>query len=203
MLVRLIAVGIGLVRFRRDSDEPGRGIMDVGEGTIAIPDRSELVTALIDARLDLISFLSRRVRCRATAEDLAQDVFLRLTNSLVIARQPRHLIFRTAANLASNHLRDERRRVAIQHDAWLPLQQVVDDHTPERVAIGREALRLLAAELASWPARTREIFILNRYEGLTQREIAERLRISSTAIERHMARAILRLAAWAGEAGRA
>ncbi|WP_296615380.1 sigma-70 family RNA polymerase sigma factor [Sphingomonas sp.] len=156
-----------------------------------------IVRALIDSRHDLVRFLTSRLFCRATAEDIAQDVFIRLSTAEVDALHPRRLIFRTAANLASNHCRDERRRAEIRRDGLAPEQPVVNDLHPERFAIARDALWRLAEELATWPARTREIFILNRYDGLTQREIGERLSLSSTSIERHLARAILKLASWA------
>lgn len=154
----------------------------------------ELIQALVESRKELVNYLARRLRCRSTAEDIAQDVFVRLAASKVAAVHPRHLIFRTAANLASNHSRDERRRSEIRELQLAPEQADTEQRHPERIAIARDALRRLALELASWPARTREIFILNRYDGLTQREICERLGLSSTSIERHMAKAVLKLA---------
>lgn len=157
----------------------------------------ELVQALIDSRRELVNYLARRLLCRATAEDIAQDVFVRLASSKVAAVHPRYLIFRTAANLATNYNRNERRRAELRDSQLAAEQADTDQCHPERIAIARESLRRLAFELASWPARTREIFILNRYDGLTQREIGERLALSATSIERHMARAVLRLADWA------
>jgi RNA polymerase sigma-70 factor (ECF subfamily) len=156
----------------------------------------ELVQALVESRRELVNYLARRLACRATAEDIAQDVFVRLAGSKVAAVHPRHLIFRTAANLATNYNRDERRRAELRHLQFASEQADSDQCHPERIAIARDSLRRLALELSTWPARTREIFILNRYDGLTQREIGDRLVLSSTSIERHMARAVLRLAHW-------
>lgn len=155
-----------------------------------------IVRALIDTRHDLVRFLAGRVFCRATAEDIAQDVFVRLSTAKTEIVHPRSLIFRTAANLASNHRRNERRRAELANNDFAIGRPCVDDLHPERVALARDALWRLAEELATWPARTREIFILNRYEGLNQREIAERLGLSSTSIERHLAKAILNLTHW-------
>lgn len=160
-------------------------------------DRGALLRALVDVQGELVAFLSRRLSCRSTAEDIAQDVFVRLSTSPVAAHHPRALIFRTASNLALNHQRDEQRRATIRRSMIEPGQSAIEERNPEREAIARDALRRLAEELATWPERTREIFILNRYDGLNQREIAERLHLSSTSIERHMARAIRNLASLA------
>jgi RNA polymerase sigma factor (sigma-70 family) len=165
---------------------------------VALPSAKDIDFAgsFIEARPDLLRFLFSRLRCQATAEDIAQDVYLRLLTSKIVASQPRSLMFRTAANLASNHVRDERRRAEIREHDWLPTATLTEEQTPECHALARDALHRLACELSKWPTRTREIFILNRYDGCTQREIADQLKVSLTVIERHMTRAILKLAAW-------
>ncbi len=165
------------------------------------PERGALLRALVEVRGELVQYLSRRLLCRATAEDIAQDVFVRLSASPVAAQHPRALIFRTASNLAHNHRRDERRRADIRRMLIEPSQPAIEDRHPEREAIARDMLRRLAEELATWPERTREIFILNRYDGFNQREIAQHLHLSSTSIERHMARAIRNLAMLAARDG--
>lgn len=167
----------------------------------AEPEPNAMLRTLVDARAELVSFLTRRLTCRATAEDIAQDVFVRLSSSPVAASHPRALIFRTASNLALNHRRDEKRRAEIRATLIAPAESAIEERTPEREAIALDLLRRLAHELAHWPERTREVFILNRYDGLNQREIAERLSLSSTSIERHMARAIRNIAALAAKGG--
>jgi RNA polymerase sigma factor (sigma-70 family) len=164
--------------------------------SVATSHGADLLAALIDSRTDLITYLARRLRCRVTAEDIAQDVFVRLISSRVISNEPRHLIFKAAANLACNHVRDEQRRAEIRREMIEPFAVDTDECTPERTILARDALRRLSEEMASWPARTREIFILNRYDGYSQREIAEALKLSTTSIENHMAKAIFNLNRW-------
>ncbi|WP_171981913.1 RNA polymerase sigma factor [Brevundimonas sp. LM2] len=154
-----------------------------------------MTVAYLAHRGELVRFLTGRLRCAATAEDLVQDVYCRLASAAGEVDHVRALLFTTAGRLALNHLRDERRRQALRDDAWAPLQDQADLRSPERAALANDQLRRLAIELAAWPARTREIFILNRFDGLTQAVIAQQLRISQTAVENHMAKAIRRLAA--------
>lgn len=155
--------------------------------------------AFIAHRSELVGFLARRLRCPATAEDLTQEVYLRLATAPLAIRHARGLMFETARNLATNHLRDERRRADLRAEAWAPAQEEAERRDPERAALANDQLRRLALALAAWPARTREVFILNRFDGLTQKEIAQRLGISWTAVENHMAKAIRRLAELSAE----
>lgn len=143
-----------------------------------------------DDRPDLVRFLARRLRCRATAEDLVQEAYLRLIQSAATLRSPRAFLFRTVYNLAVNHWRDERRRAELRRDIVQPRSETVDATTPEDTVLVTDDLRLATETFATLPARTREVFVLNRFEGLNQREIAERLDISHTVVEKHMARAV-------------
>lgn len=154
----------------------------------------DLVSAFVRHRDELVGFLFRRLGCRATAEDLTHDVFLRARRSPGEVRHVRGLLFTTARNLAANHRRDETRRADLRTLEADLLSESAETRTPERALIATDALRRLVLSMDRWPARTRQVFILNRYEGLTQVEIAARLRISTTAVEKAMARAILRLA---------
>lgn len=144
-------------------------------------------------RRDLVRFIARRLRCRATAEDLVQEAYLRLIQATSPLRSPRAFLFRTVTNLALNHWRDERRRAELRRDILAPQVTRIDASTPQQALCVVEDLRLAADVFASLPERTREVFLLNRFEGLNQREISERLGISLTVVEKHMTRAVLRL----------
>lgn len=65
-----------------------------------------------------------------------------------------------------------------------------ETQTPERQAIGRDELRRLAETVASMPGKTREAFILRRIRGASQREIAQRMGISESTVEKHISRGI-------------
>jgi len=131
---------------------------------------------------DLVRFLTRRLKCEATAEDLAQDAYLRMLQSAQPIVNARAFLFHVGANLAK--LRAE------IHDL---LSGSCEEALGERNAMAAERLRVIAAVLPTLPDRTREILLLSRLEGLSSREIGRRLGISGTAVEKHLQKALLRL----------
>ncbi|HHK0213861.1 TPA: RNA polymerase sigma factor [Pseudomonas aeruginosa] len=67
---------------------------------------------------------------------------------------------------------------------------VADQPGPEESAVDADALARLREIVAELPPRTREIFRLNRLEGLTHAEVARRLEISDSSVQKHLARAL-------------
>lgn len=141
---------------------------------------------------ELEAYLARQVRCRQTAADLLQDIFVRIAQQPPQAgeRNLRSYLFRTAHNLAVDHHRREQRRqtepVPTEALAGIAAEQPV----PEEVADSRQRLALLRRCLTELPPRTREIFELNRIAGLTYGEIAARLGISESSVQKHLAQAL-------------
>ena len=145
---------------------------------------------------DLIRFLARRLRCAFTARDLAQDIYIKLheLNGPVDPQARKAYLFRVAANLATDYLRSERRRAELLSEAKDILWAPNDTLTPERLAIGREDIERLRRAAEGLSPLSREIFRLNRFEGKTQREIAEALGVSLTTVEKHIRKVLDRLA---------
>ncbi len=150
-------------------------------------------------RPGLVRFLTRRTGCAAAAEDLTQDLWLRMDGlrrgAAEDIRSPAAYLFRAAANLARDHARAEKRRAARNAGALaLVMADLPAVPSPERYAQGIEHLAAVEAALDALPPRSREIFALNRFEGISYRQIAVRLCISTTAVEKHMRRALDALA---------
>ncbi|MFC4313741.1 RNA polymerase sigma factor [Steroidobacter flavus] len=159
-----------------------------GEGLEQAP---SLVRAFSEHQGDLIRFLAKRLRCLFTARDVAQEVYLRtLRVPEAQVENPRAFLFEIASNLAIDHERVEGRRSELLEEVQDLLWTEEDKISPERQALAEDELALLHAALERLPERARLVFYLNRFDGLTQREIAERLGISRTNVEKHMRRAL-------------
>ena len=140
-------------------------------------------------------YLTRRLGCSEIGYDAAQDVFLRLLLSpgKLAHPNPRGFLLRVARNLAIDRQRAQAREP--QPETLDGLENELDDPIadPARIADARQRLRQLAGCIAELPPRCREVFVLQRFEGASQQEIAARLGISVKMVEAHLARAMLQL----------
>ncbi|CAG1001002.1 putative RNA polymerase sigma factor FecI [Rhodocyclaceae bacterium] len=142
---------------------------------------------------DLRGFIAARLRCDETAADLTQEVFARLSaQDGAVLRNPLAFAYRVARNLVVDHHRGQMRR----HEDAAP--QEFDDMPssapdPEDLAAARERLDQVAAAMAELPPQCRRAFVLNRFDGLSQVEVAQRMGISRQMAERHIAKAVLHL----------
>src|SRR5487761_1484710 len=141
--------------------------------------------------------LRRRGRSRDEADDLVQEAFLRLQVYCRDheVRNTGGFLLRTALNLALDRIRHARvASVVAQSPEELPL---VDPSPPlDEVYAAHERLLRMKAGLEAMSPRRREVFILNRIEGYSFPQIAERLGVTVSAVEKHAAKAILFLTDW-------
>ncbi len=144
----------------------------------------------------LMHFLQRNWRNRSDLEDFRQEVYENVLEAAEVER-PEHakpFLFATARNLLINRLQREN-IVPIEVMADLDaLGVAADEPGPERGALARDALRRLQTALDSLAPRSRQALLLKRVEGLTTREIADRMNISEQSVANHIARAVRALA---------
>ncbi|AQR63456.1 hypothetical protein BZG35_09480 [Brevundimonas sp. LM2] len=156
---------------------------------------SPVEQAFLRHRPELLRFLVSRLRCFATAEDAVQEVYVRASGARPPIHDPRALLFQTAANLIRNQARsDGRGRAAFSTYADLiapPFEAI----TPERQVLDAEALDRAQTAIQNLPPQCQVVFRLHRFDGLKQREVATHLGISTTAVEKHMRRAMAALVA--------
>ena len=143
----------------------------------------------------LVAFFTRRIRNRSEAEDLTQDVLMRVAERgpLDPDRPPDAYIFQIAANLLRDRARRQKVRNAYQSE-FAPTHTIwTEELNPERVVQARQSLATVKAALDALPERTRTIFILFRLEHMKQREIADMFGISVRTVEQHVVRASVHL----------
>ena len=141
-------------------------------------------------------FFSRRLRDGADVEDLTQEVFARLLKRAELGEiaNIEGYLFHTAANLLRERARKAARRPG-DAAAGDEIDAAVEDFSPERILLGREAYARMVEALQELPERARTIFVLNRFEELSAGEIARRLGVSVSTVEKDMMRAIAHLKA--------
>jgi RNA polymerase sigma factor (sigma-70 family) len=164
---------------------------------IPISERIDSGSFLTQMRPALVRFFYRRCKNSAQAEDLAQDVIVRMLGSAqwTTIDQAKGYIFRTAANL----WRDQTRRRIARGGAevsWDENSVVgISDGIPiERVLLSEEALHRVSEALLQLTERTRDVFVLSRLEQTKYVDIAKMLGVSVSAVEKHMIRALAHLA---------
>jgi RNA polymerase sigma factor (sigma-70 family) len=141
----------------------------------------------------LVRFFRRRSNSTEDAADLAQDTFVRLSaTDIQQIREPASFLFTTALNL----LRDRARSAQARHAAFaVPAEEaqlVCPAPNAERVVDGEQRMRAVEAELRGLSPKCRAVFVLFHFDGMSQREIANRLRISVSMVEKYIKQAVLR-----------
>lgn len=141
--------------------------------------------------------LLRRGRTREEAEDLIQDAFIKMQvycQDGGQVQQPEGFLVRTVLRLAMNARRDEHRELYVDAEVD-ELALIVDANpTPEQLVAADQCLERMTAALDAANPRTRDVFFMQRIDGLSYQQIAQRLGISVSAVEKHVARAMVVLA---------
>jgi len=140
---------------------------------------------------ELVCFINARLGNRQVAEDVVHDTYLRVLEraSDTPIEQPRAFLYRTALNLVID---DHRRNVIRQTE---PLEAVDQEEqlfipSPQATMDHGQRLEMMQRALAELPALCRECFMLRKIEGLSHPQIAERLGISRSVVEKHIVNAM-------------
>jgi RNA polymerase sigma factor (sigma-70 family) len=161
---------------------------------------SGLLGAFMECRPALLRYLTLRGARTDEAEDILQEVHLKLwAEKIGPVDQPRAYLYKMTNNHFLLHRRTVDRRARREED-WVQVhggeQLEVDERpTTEAALIAREQLAILQRVLDALPERTRAIFRRYRIDGEPQRQIAADMGISSSAVEKHLTRAYQAIAA--------
>lgn len=139
----------------------------------------------------LLGWLSRKLAHAGDAAELAQDTFVRVMSrprDLGEIREPRAWLTTIAHGLAVDHVR----RRTIERACLEAIASLSEAHapSPETRLLLFEALVRIDAMLDGLSPKAREAFLLSRLDGLTYTEIAYRLGVSLSSVEKYMASAI-------------
>jgi RNA polymerase sigma-70 factor (ECF subfamily) len=148
----------------------------------------------------MIHFLYRMVRNQAVAEELAQEVFLRVYRSRESYRAEAKFttwLYRIATNLAVNHARDTKHERAAQNiyldapdEETGTTPEVADDEpSVEQRLMTDERMAAIRKHVMALPDRQRMAVLMHKYQGLDYREIGDVLKLSESATKSLLFRA--------------
>lgn len=126
-------------------------------------------------------------------EDVAQAAFTRYAavQDKGSVENPRAFLYATARNIVIDHHRHARTADTYARDIGAYAEhEGVTEISPERVLLGKERLNRLLAFLGRMPERRRRVVLLNRMEGLSVAEVADRFGISEEAARKQIVRAV-------------
>jgi len=143
-------------------------------------------------RRGIRAYLTSRLGDAAVADELTQEAFLRLVEGggANAVANGRAWLYRTAHNLAVDHRRQEVRRRTDTVDTDRLAAFADEAPTQDDAAAARDALDRLRIVLEELPERTQQVFVATRIDGLTYSEAADRLGISDSSVQKHLARAV-------------
>jgi RNA polymerase sigma factor (sigma-70 family) len=139
----------------------------------------------------LVRFFKRRNSSVEDAADLAQDTFARLwSTDLRQVRKPESFLFTTALNLLRDRARSAQARHAALSVSAEEAQLICPAPQAERILDGEQRMRVLEAALRELSPKCRAVFVLFHFDGLSQRDVADRLHISVSMVEKYVGQAV-------------
>lgn len=135
----------------------------------------------------------RRIVQRDDVDDVLQEAFVRSfeAEGRHAIHDPRAFLLRTARNVALDHVSRAAYRTTGSLEV-LDADVLADDAVPAEVRLDAERRFLeFCQAVGSLPEQCRRVFVLKKVYGLTQEEIAARLGIAESTVEKHIARGLL------------
>lgn len=148
----------------------------------------------------MIHFLYRMVGNQAVAEELAQEVFLRVYRARSSYRAEARFttwLYRIATNLAVNHARDTRHERAAQtiyldqpdEESGTTPDVADDEPTAEQQLLRNERMAAIKLHVMALPERQRMAVLMHKYQGMDYRQIGDVLKLSESATKSLLFRA--------------
>lgn len=186
----------------REGTDPSRG----GASMTAPELEAWFVREVLPLEATLMHYLRHHWRNQSEIADLRQEVYMRVceaANTELPHPPAKPFVFAIARNLLIDRIR---RQQIVPIDAVSDLDALniaLDQPGPDRHVIARDQLRKVQEALDRLPPRCREAVWLKKVEGLSMREIAQRMGISENTVDRHLSDGARALADMIyGEAGR-
>ncbi|RZS35149.1 RNA polymerase sigma-70 factor (ECF subfamily) [Corticibacter populi] len=151
----------------------------------------------LEYRAELLIYLSHRLGDAEQAEELVQEMYIRFCQSPSLGgiENVRAYLFGMARHIIADTI-SARSRSRTESISDMELDEYASPYPgPDANAAARQMLEHLAAALDDLPELTRQIFTLNRLYQYSHQEVGDRLGVSSSTVQKHLARALAHVAA--------
>jgi RNA polymerase sigma-70 factor (ECF subfamily) len=138
------------------------------------------------------TFVVKKAKSESIAEEIVQEVFLKLWAKKEMATGIENLTS-FLYTMAANKLYDHFKKVAgdtrkLEH-LWLQVQQAATSNPVEETLDFRESMQIINQAIEQLPPQRKKIYLLNRMEGLSYEEIAQKLNISKSTVSNQLVEA--------------
>lgn len=164
---------------------------------IADGDENAFRDFFVRYREKLYSYVFRITKSTHATEELVQDIFLKCwthRQTLNTISNPDGYLFFMARNKSIDYLRKLANESAMLEKVWKNI--VAARNTTQEQVDMQEVRRLINAALDNLSPQKRSVFYLSRYEGLTHREIAERLQLSEGTVRNIISEVLRHIRTW-------
>ena len=152
-----------------------------------------LLSAYMERREDLIRYFRARLRSQEAAEDLVQDIYLKIADRTGEAiDNPAAYLFRLGGNLMLDRIK-VRRRAEARDSQWhrahvsdIGGAQIVDAPPADEAAAARLQLCRILEAINALPPAAQQAFRLHKLEGLSHAETAAAMGVSKSSVEKYM-----------------
>ncbi|HEX2801254.1 MAG TPA: sigma-70 family RNA polymerase sigma factor [Phenylobacterium sp.] len=157
-----------------------------------------LLAAYLQRRTNIVRFLAPRAGSLAAAEDLAQELYLKLAvrDRAEAVGNPNALLYRMALNLLLDRARGDT-RAAARDTAWREIarasvggEDVADDPPADEAVSSAQRLRQLIDAVDGLAPQMGRAFRLHKLEGLSHAQTAQVMGLSVKAVEKHVSAAL-------------
>ncbi len=150
------------------------------------------------------AWLSRHRAPDLEIDDVVQEMYAKIgsLDTFDHIRNPKHYALQTVHSILLNHIRRSHIVSISAVGDFSDWNLISPDANPEQQVSLREEIAEISSAIASLPERTRDVLMLRRVEGLSQRETAIRLSIAEKTVEKHLSSAALMLANRFGRGGK-
>jgi RNA polymerase sigma-70 factor (ECF subfamily) len=149
-------------------------------------------------------FIARFFSRTQDIEDIAQETYLRAFDAELSGedvRSPKAFLFRIAKNAALNELERKSRLLTDYIEDSSTPDVIVKDASAEEQVMAQEKLAMFCRAVASLPTQCRKAFLMRKVYGLSHKDIAQQLGISTSTVEKHIASGLLRCSTYLREGG--